>query len=88
MSGTTWRRALVVGLGKSGLAAARLLKAIGVEVWGYDQRPREALADVQRTFSGPVPEAAAFDGVDLMVLSPGVCHPIPCGRPRGSTRPT
>lgn len=72
MSDTKWKRALVVGLGKSGLAAARLLRAIGVEVWGYDQRAQEGLADVSRTFSGDAPDAAAFEGVDLMVLSPGV----------------
>jgi UDP-N-acetylmuramoylalanine-D-glutamate ligase len=33
-----WKRALVVGLGRSGLAAAGLLKALGVEVRGYDAR--------------------------------------------------
>jgi len=72
MSGAPWNRALVVGLGKSGLAAARLLGALGVEVWGYDQRAKEAPAGVARTFGGDAPGAEAFDGVDLIVLSPGV----------------
>jgi len=68
-----WRRALVVGLGASGTAAARLLQALGVAVRVYDRKPDAALPDGVEDFRGTedVP-AAALAGVDLVVLSPGV----------------
>ncbi len=69
-----WGRALVVGLGRSGLAAAQLLLALGVEVRGYDAR--EAVEGVPEgvalCLGQPVPSEAILDGVDLLVLSPGV----------------
>ncbi|MCH9686782.1 MAG: UDP-N-acetylmuramoyl-L-alanine--D-glutamate ligase [Deltaproteobacteria bacterium] len=69
-----WRRALVIGLGRSGLAAVQLLRAMGVDVRGYDARPQvpglpdELLVDL----GSPAPPATAYDGIDLLVLSPGV----------------
>ena len=42
-AGRDWRRAAVYGLGVSGRAAARLLRARGVEVVGVDARAPEAL---------------------------------------------
>lgn len=70
------RRALVVGCGLSGKAAALLLVAAGVEVAIYDQRAAApelpgALAEVE-LFLGEAPSDAVFAGFDLMVLSPGV----------------
>ena len=78
------RRVLVVGLARSGIAACRLLRALGAEVAATDLRPAEALG-------GAVPEltaagvrlhlgdhpAAAFAAADLVVVSPGV----PAGHP-------
>jgi UDP-N-acetylmuramoylalanine--D-glutamate ligase len=58
-------RALVIGLGSSGTAAAALLRGLDTEVVTYD---RQAEAD----FSGGEPPPEAFAGIDLMVLSPGV----------------
>jgi UDP-N-acetylmuramoylalanine--D-glutamate ligase len=73
-----WRRALVIGLGASGLAAARLLIELGVSVRGYDQR--EDVSDLPSALvpytGASEPPAAAFEGVDLVVLSPGVA-PLP-----------
>jgi UDP-N-acetylmuramoylalanine--D-glutamate ligase len=69
-----WTRALVIGLGRSGLAAAALLRALGLEVRGYDARAGVAgLPAGVEPFCGEAhaPDAA-FDGVDLLVLSPGV----------------
>ena len=72
------RRALVYGLGLSGLAAARLLRARGVDVVGVDgrERARLDLAELaaDRGFSLlPGGESAALpEGLDLLVLSPGV----------------
>ncbi len=71
-------RVLVVGLGSSGLAAARLAAADGSEVWATDRRSEAELApelDVLdlgvRTFLGGHPEGC-LDGVGLVVTSPGV----------------
>jgi UDP-N-acetylmuramoylalanine--D-glutamate ligase len=69
---------LVVGLGSSGTAAARLATADGSEVWVTDLRSDtelsaevESLGDGVRTFFGSHPESC-LDGVDLIVVSPGV----------------
>ena len=74
------RRATVFGLAKSGVAAARLLRAAGVDVVGTDAKPaaalgREvaALAEIGvRLVTGPGDPAAAFAGAELVVVSPGV----------------
>ena len=71
-------RVLVVGLGSSGVAAARLAAADGAEVWATDLRSKSELAtelaalgrDV-RTFLGGHPESC-LDGVGLVIASPGV----------------
>lgn len=69
-----WTRALVIGLGRSGLAAAALLRALGVEVRVYDARASiEGLpAGVEPFLGEPHAPDAAFAGIDLLVLSPGV----------------
>ena len=74
------RRVAVFGLAKSGVAAARLLRAVDADVVGADAKPvaalgREvaALADLGvRLVTGPGESAAAFAGADLVVVSPGV----------------
>lgn len=73
-----WRSALVIGLGASGLAAARLLLDLGVGVRGYDRRGEldHLPGDLETLLGTPAPPADAFDGVDLVVLSPGVA-PLP-----------
>jgi UDP-N-acetylmuramoylalanine--D-glutamate ligase len=68
-----WSRALVVGLGASGRAAASLLLDLGVAVRGYDQGDPDPRPEKIELFVGQAePPDAAFDDVDLMVLSPGV----------------
>ncbi len=69
-----YRRALVIGLGSSGRAAVHLLLSLGVGVHVYDRREVvEDAPDGAVLFLGAeVPDAGAFEGVDLMVLSPGV----------------
>jgi UDP-N-acetylmuramoylalanine--D-glutamate ligase len=73
------RRVTVVGLARSGIAAARLLRAAGAEVTGTDARPlaalgREAAAlgdlGVRVVIDGAA--ARAFEGATLIVVSPGV----------------
>ncbi|HKC61812.1 MAG TPA: UDP-N-acetylmuramoyl-L-alanine--D-glutamate ligase [Myxococcales bacterium] len=73
------RSALVVGLGKSGVAAARLLAARGARVAVADDKDEGELADSLRQLEG-VPQERhlggvreeAFRGRDLVVVSPGV----------------
>ena len=72
-------KVLVVGLGKSGVAAVRLLLAQGARVVGNDARPEgelsaEALAlreaGVELALGGHEP--ALFAGMDRIVVSPGI----------------
>ena len=71
---TDYTRALVIGLGASGRAAIRLLTALGVPVRAYDRSPHvDDPPEGATLFLGTdVPGPEAFEGVDLMVLSPGV----------------
>ncbi|MSP24530.1 MAG: UDP-N-acetylmuramoyl-L-alanine--D-glutamate ligase [Myxococcales bacterium] len=65
----------VVGLGASGLAAARLCRRAGAMVTGFDQAARDLLSPDAREFlSGDVHTTAAgtLDRFDLIVVSPGV----------------
>ena len=67
---------VVLGLGKSGLAAARLALARGARVTGADQRvglelPEELLAAGMVPALGPH-DLALFEQADLVVTSPGV----------------
>jgi UDP-N-acetylmuramoylalanine--D-glutamate ligase len=84
----SWRRAYVLGLGLSGRAAARLLRAHGVEVVASDRRAKAELGD-ERAVGELVDDAGVElrlgrddvelpGGVDALVVSPGVAatHPI------------
>ena len=73
------KRVMVVGLGKSGLAAARLLSARGSKVIANDQRSEAELGDTvgdlrawgaELALGGHDP--ALFASVDQIVVSPGV----------------
>ncbi len=74
----TWRRAFVLGLGLSGTAAARLLRARGVEVVACDRR---RVAELTLAELADDPGVELYLGVepvelpgrfDLFVVSPGV----------------
>jgi len=78
------RKVTVVGLAKSGVAAARLAGREGARVTVTDRRAEEDLAgplaalagvDVRRALGGHDP--ADFEGADLVVVSPGVPLAIP-----------
>src|SRR2546428_2663164 len=87
------RRALVVGLGKSGVAAARLLATHGAWVAVADDKGGDALAESLRQLEGVPYERhlaglreEAFRGRDLVVVSPGVplsTHHLAEARARG-----
>ena len=77
-------RVLVVGLAKSGVAAARLLRRLGARVLASDSSPREELTAEARAlerescalWAGGHPDAA-FVGAHLVVVSPGVPLELP-----------
>jgi UDP-N-acetylmuramoylalanine--D-glutamate ligase len=70
------KNVIVVGLGRSGIAAARLCAARGANVTGTDSRPAEELAVEVKAL--PMTLAAGghgrvrFEAADLVVVSPGV----------------
>jgi len=78
----TGKRALVVGLGRSGIAAARLCASKGAQVTANDAKSKGELEsalgllppDVRRELGGHPP--AVFAEQDLIVLSPGI-PPLP-----------
>jgi len=80
----TGRRVTVIGLARSGIAAARLLHTVGARVTVADAKPdaqlASALAGVDRTAIevrvGPGYESAV-GGADLVVISPGVPSNLP-----------
>jgi UDP-N-acetylmuramoylalanine--D-glutamate ligase len=59
-----------VGLGVSGVAAARLCARRGARVTGVDQKPKSALAGVEDL--DVLPQGDSLTGFDLVVVSPGV----------------
>ena len=69
------RRVAVLGLARSGRAAARALAAGGAEIIGWDDNPaaRDAAGDI------PLCDPAALDwrGIAALILSPGIPHSFP-----------
>lgn len=74
------RRVIVVGLGKSGVAAVRLCLAHGAVVIGTDAAPLERLSPEARALASEARcsllagghDAVRFDEADLVLVSPGV----------------
>jgi UDP-N-acetylmuramoylalanine--D-glutamate ligase len=68
------KRVAVVGLGASGIAAAKLCLKRGATVVGVDEKPIGALSPAARALSIEVkPQTeAVFEDFDLVVVSPGV----------------
>ena len=72
------KRVLVVGLGKSGLAAARFLKERGARVTVSDARPATLIAELPGLLEQGIMVEAGSHGLltfrrqDLIVVSPGV----------------
>jgi UDP-N-acetylmuramoylalanine--D-glutamate ligase len=81
------RTVAVVGLAKSGLAAARLVARLGGRVLASDAAPREAWSpEARRLETERIPAwsghpEAAFAGAELVVVSPGVPLELPALAP-------
>ncbi|WP_434613157.1 UDP-N-acetylmuramoyl-L-alanine--D-glutamate ligase [Tabrizicola sp. M-4] len=78
VQGVQGRKVAVLGLGRSGLATARALRAGGAEALLWDDSPEargkaeaEGFATVDLTRQG------AFEGVAVLVVSPGIPHLYP-----------
>jgi len=82
------RRVSVVGLGRSGVAAARLIGRLRGRVLASDSRPRASLSadasrlerDGCRLWTGGHPDEA-FENAELVVVSPGVPLTLPALTP-------
>jgi len=78
-------KAYVVGLGRSGIAASRLLKKQGWEVIISDRGTSEALKTYQHSLGqegirvqlGDTPTLEALQSVDVVIVSPGVPWDVP-----------
>ncbi|MFN7131908.1 MAG: UDP-N-acetylmuramoyl-L-alanine--D-glutamate ligase, partial [Myxococcales bacterium] len=82
----TNKRTGVLGLAKSGVAAARLLAAKGARVQGIDKRTAGELGETARELQAlgvslvTQPEAKLSE-LDVLVVSPGVPHLHPAPHP-------
>jgi UDP-N-acetylmuramoylalanine--D-glutamate ligase len=85
------RRAVVLGLARSGIAASRFLADAGAAVTAYDRRPAAELSDAVAALGGRsvqlalgIGSAAAvelLEGADLLVTSPSVSPRFPTTDP-------
>ena len=73
------KKVVVVGLGRSGMAAAKFLVEAGAKVWIADRRPeKELIREVEEMKGWPVQfkfgghPASIFEDAALSVISPGV----------------
>ena len=88
VQGVEGQRVGVLGLGRSGLATARALRAGGAEalVWD-DGAPARAAAEAEGfTIWDPMAQDA-FVAVAAFITSPGIPHLYPAPAPRDCRRP-
>ncbi|MBN6185940.1 UDP-N-acetylmuramoyl-L-alanine--D-glutamate ligase [Aneurinibacillus sp. BA2021] len=78
------KQAVVIGLAKSGVAAARVLKACGAAVTVNDQKPESECgeADLLRAegitvICGGHPDGIIHSGIDVVVKNPGIPYTAP-----------
>lgn len=76
------KKVLVIGLARSGIAAAAVLAQHGAEVWAADGKSKEQLDLAALSDTTVKVVAGGYPGVaelmpDFLVLSPGVPHSIP-----------
>ncbi|SNX69014.1 UDP-N-acetylmuramoylalanine--D-glutamate ligase [Cereibacter ovatus] len=80
--GLEGRKVAVLGLGRSGLATARALQAGGAEPLLWDDSPEaRGRAEEQGFALTDMTRDRAFEGVSLLVTSPGIPHLFPAPHP-------
>jgi UDP-N-acetylmuramoylalanine--D-glutamate ligase len=75
------RTLAVLGLGKSGLVAARALKASGAMVWAWDDLPTQRAKLAAEGIEPIDLMIADWSRIDALVLSPGIPHSFPQPHP-------
>jgi UDP-N-acetylmuramoylalanine--D-glutamate ligase len=70
-------KVVVVGMARSGVAAAELLRSKGAYVRAIDQNPKAIFGFEAADFEIEPQTAASLTGADLIVLSPGVPADLP-----------
>ncbi|WP_136441161.1 UDP-N-acetylmuramoyl-L-alanine--D-glutamate ligase [Pacificoceanicola onchidii] len=72
----------VLGLGRSGLSAARALREGGAEALVWDDNPAaRARAEVEGFEARELTRAGAFEGIAALIVSPGIPHLYPAPNP-------
>lgn len=71
----------VIGLGRSGAAAARALSASGATVWAWDDDASKRAEAAGRGLEIVDPAAGNLSRVDLLLWSPGIPHTFPAPNP-------
>ena len=80
--GHAGRKVAVLGLGRSGLAAARALAAGGAEALVWDDSPEaRARAGAEGLHLHDLTHPRAFEGVAALIVSPGIPHLYPAPHP-------
>jgi UDP-N-acetylmuramoylalanine--D-glutamate ligase len=80
--GVDGARVAVLGLGRSGLSAARSLRAGGATPLCWDDNPdARARAEAEGFVCTDLLQDGAFDGVASLILSPGIPHLYPAINP-------
>ena len=78
VQGVAGQRVAVLGLGRSGLSAARALRAGGAQVLAWDDTPAPRDAALAEGFEiADLARDGAFDGVTMLIVSPGIAHLYP-----------
>ncbi|MEO1777288.1 MAG: UDP-N-acetylmuramoyl-L-alanine--D-glutamate ligase [Pseudomonadota bacterium] len=82
VQGLTGARVAVLGLGRSGLSAARALAAGGaVPVCWDDNAEARARAEAEGFVCANLKAQSAFDGIARLIVSPGIPHLYPAPNP-------
>ena len=80
--GHAGERVAILGLGRSGLSAARALRAGGAVPVLWDDNPdARARAEAEGFETADPTRAGALEAVTMMVVSPGIPHLYPAPNP-------
>jgi UDP-N-acetylmuramoylalanine--D-glutamate ligase len=82
VQGVDGARIAVLGLGRSGLSAARALRAGGADPVCWDDNPTaRQVAEAEGFSCADLLKPGAFDGIAALIVSPGIPHLYPVPNP-------